>query len=61
MTPVQAFWHLLFTLIHTPGVYQAWTVGAGGQPHIIYGGSAVQAFLTALPGHGSIFWGPLHH
>lgn len=60
VTAVQAFWHVLYTLIHTPGAFQAWAV-VGGQPHIVYGGSAIQAFLVALHGHGSIFWGPLHH
>lgn len=57
MTPVQTFWRYLYLLIHTSGTFQAWVV-QNGHPHIIYGGTAIQAFLIAL--HTGCFWGPLH-
>jgi hypothetical protein len=57
---MQTFWHLLNQLQHTPGLYEAWRgAETDGPKVVVYGGSALQAFLTALAGHGQVFWGQI--
>jgi hypothetical protein len=55
-----AFWQLLYQLIHTTSqcvaITQSTHSQADTQNPVVYGGSCVQAFLTALYSHGYIAW-----
>jgi hypothetical protein len=52
MTPIQAFWHLLFELQHS--TTQAWV--RDPQEVVRYGGSPLQAFLYALETGWRLIW-----
>jgi hypothetical protein len=61
MNSVHVFWQTLYTIQHTPGQFEAWTVvpRLTKVGHVVYAGSAIQSFLCALYSHGTVLWGQL--
>ena len=50
----------LYTLQHMTGSYQAWTGSeTDGPKHVVFGGSALQAFWVSFYSHGQVFWGQI--
>ena len=62
MTAVHAFWQFMYNLQTYHGgdtcvaVTQSTHSTAATMNPIVYGGSCIQSFLTALYSHGSIAW-----